>query len=708
MTSLTNIEAQQLKSMDFRNKNITDILLVLAEASGTSIIPDETVSGTASFHFTDSTIEESLALFLSTYKFYYTRNGNVFKVSRIQTSYNTDQNLVHMKAENVDIENLIKVLSQAIGITILYDPMPKTAITVDIQKLSPLKVLEILTRRLPEYTLEQKDSYYYIKQAAITQKNGFTSSETAITRTGDLYALSLEKGRFLELLADLFKKAGLEYSMLTKSDTILEGLYFSDRSFEGMLRLILEQGNADFVMHNGVYYILESQKQDTVNKLKQIKTISLVHMSAQDLPNLLPSELISGNNIKIDKNSNTVLLTGTDEEINPIINFIALVDRPLDGLQYTRFEIKYLKVKDLLAIIPPKMIPIAPMTIPESNSFIVLGSPEGLQTLKDYITIVDKKTEGYPVQLRYIKTEEMIKNLPPSISKEDIVDSGFPNLFFFTGSEEKRQLFLRELASVDRPKPQIRYELLVIQYLKSKELTTKRGTSFKPTSDGKSMNFLGDLSNILTLSFDVVNKFGYQFAANLSIQMGENIAQVFADTTLNGLTGQEIKFQNTDTSRYQQQEYDEATKKVIPTGVTKEITSGLIVTLNGWVSGDDMITMTVNATISKQNSSGDASTNTLPSTSERVINTQVRTPSGEPIVISGLIKEDTNKNTQKIPILGDIPLLGRLFRDEVESKEKTEIVIYIVPHLSRDGDTEADSSLQMERYYHTFVQGSVK
>jgi hypothetical protein len=53
----------------------------------------------------------------------------------------------------------------------------------------------------------------------------------------------------------------------------------------------------------------------------------------------------------------------------------------------------------------------------------------------------------------------------------------------------------------------------------------------------------------LLLSYDVVSKFGYQFATKLSIAMSENLAQVYADTTLNGLSGQEIKFQNTETTR---------------------------------------------------------------------------------------------------------------------------------------------------------------
>jgi type II secretory pathway component GspD/PulD (secretin) len=239
-----------------------------------------------------------------------------------------------------------------------------------------------------------------------------------------------------------------------------------------------------------------------------------------------------------------------------------------------------------------------------------------------------------------------------------------------------------------------------------------RGLQISPAAEDAeagAMSFLGNLSNVMNLSFDVVAQFGYQFAADLSVQLGDNTAEVYANTTLNGLSGQEIKFQNTDTYRYQEFEVDADTGNISRAGVTREITSGLIVTLNGWVSGDDMITISVNATVSKQNNNSASDSTALPSTSERVVHTQVRSPSGKPVVLSGLVKEDANKTVRKIPLLGDIPLLGRLFRDQSDTKEKTEIVIYIVPYLFRDNEDEGqDSSVKFERYYHSIVEGQGK
>ena len=118
-----------------------------------------------------------------------------------------------------------------------------------------------------------------------------------------------------------------------------------------------------------------------------------------------------------------------------------------------------------------------------------------------------------------------------------------------------------------------------------------------------------------------------------------------------------------------------------------------------------MITMSVNATVSKQNgdNGSNATATSLPSTSERVITTQVRSMSGEPVVISGLMKEDYSESDSGVPLLSKIPLLGKLFKHSSKSKEKTEIVIYIVPHLIQETGSLDNESLNLERYYQRFM-----
>jgi general secretion pathway protein D len=182
---------------------------------------------------------------------------------------------------------------------------------------------------------------------------------------------------------------------------------------------------------------------------------------------------------------------------------------------------------------------------------------------------------------------------------------------------------------------------------------------------------------------------------------------VLADTTLNGLSGEEIKFQNTTTNRYRDFEIDPDTGKQKSTGVTREITSGLIISMNGWTSGDGMITMKVSATVSRTGAATNNGQNP-PTTFEKVVQTNVRAPSGSPVVIGGLIQSHTDVTVSKVPVLGDIPLLGLLFRTKTETVSDTEFVIYIVPRLEDPERRARSDAERIASLYERFVRPSVE
>jgi type II secretory pathway component GspD/PulD (secretin) len=71
----------------------------------------------------------------------------------------------------------------------------------------------------------------------------------------------------------------------------------------------------------------------------------------------------------------------------------------------------------------------------------------------------------------------------------------------------------------------------------------------------------------------------------------------------------------------------------------------------------------------------------LPVLSTRNASTTVRVRDGETIVIGGLTLNQEQVTDQKIPILGDIPLLGNLFRSQSKSHVQTELVVFVTPHI---------------------------
>jgi general secretion pathway protein D len=70
-----------------------------------------------------------------------------------------------------------------------------------------------------------------------------------------------------------------------------------------------------------------------------------------------------------------------------------------------------------------------------------------------------------------------------------------------------------------------------------------------------------------------------------------------------------------------------------------------------------------------------------PNINKRSANTVVITPDGQPVVIGGLIASDKASNDSKIPLLGDIPLLGQLFKFSAKSSTKNDLLIFLTPHI---------------------------
>ena len=64
----------------------------------------------------------------------------------------------------------------------------------------------------------------------------------------------------------------------------------------------------------------------------------------------------------------------------------------------------------------------------------------------------------------------------------------------------------------------------------------------------------------------------------------------------------------------------------------------------------------------------------------------VRIKDGETLVIGGLMKENESKNVGKIPFLGDIPLIGVVFRSTSTQKQKSEMLIMLTPKILKDAE----------------------
>jgi len=361
---------------------------------------------------------------------------------------------------------------------------------------------------------------------------------------------------------------------------------------------------------------------------------------------------------------------------------------------WCKYKLNYLKADKFVSFVNKKVGSFEYVVLPDEFSVLFKVSEREDAEIRDLINHVDIKTETYLLTLKYITPAELIKFLPPSVDKNSIFVADDNSCVYFKGTEEAYKNVCKEISLCDRPVQRISYDLLILQYDESFDNQWNPNFKIEPVKLGDRNDLGFQLGSVLNLNLDVISTFGLKFAASLQASIEENDTQVFADTTLHGVSGKKINFQNTNTYRYRDNNIDPETGKPIFSGVTREIVSGIKIDILGRVSGDGMITSTVTASVTRQGVDTSASTGNPPPTTEKIVTTEVCGKSGEVVVLSGLIQNSESEIQSRTPVVSKIPILGNLFKKKEKIVEKSQMIIYLVPHLEssvEDGGFEIES-----------------
>jgi general secretion pathway protein D len=119
--------------------------------------------------------------------------------------------------------------------------------------------------------------------------------------------------------------------------------------------------------------------------------------------------------------------------------------------------------------------------------------------------------------------------------------------------------------------------------------------------------------------------------------------------------------------------------------------TGVNLTVRPTLNAQGLVVMEIAQDISNTVEGGSEVEGT-PAIFERSLSTEVVARSGETVLLGGLISDNVSNTVAKVPGLGDIPWLGRLFRSDTESTERTELVVMITPQVL-DENTRWDSVL---------------
>jgi len=141
------------------------------------------------------------------------------------------------------------------------------------------------------------------------------------------------------------------------------------------------------------------------------------------------------------------------------------------------------------------------------------------------------------------------------------------------------------------------------------------------------------------------------------------------------------------------------TGQILQSTVTPQaLTEGIVLSVTPQISADGIIQMSLNPTITER--TGVATSrlgDQVPIVSVRETDTLVRVRQGETIVIAGLMQDRTSNDTAKVPLLGDVPGVGGLFRRTEKKRTKTDLVILLTPTVMGPGEVAETTAREIQR-----------
>lgn len=603
------------ESYEFVDRDIHEILYALSLYTGISISADDTVSGKADFRCTGENFDAAFDAFLLRSRLYVEKEDKRWLVSRIHIQKNND--LFSLDAFDVTPMQLFEKMAIETGFCVTYDSLPLVKVSLHTGFCPAAEILKRITGLCMGFSIEkEQEKSFHVARLSNSQNQSMAGGKASFVERDGKWFVDVQNLPLSLVLEKFFSQAEKDFCFALGNDLKIMRASFRAGTFEEALSLLCLQGGAEYKVNDGLYFLFPAK-----NKNKFYDT----------------------------------------------------------GKRWQSLDLKFLKNSECISLISKRFPEVDCIAPDDRQRFFFLADEDKSEELKAFVGEVDRKSSARLVKLRYIRTEDFMAHLPPFLDKSLVSDSGQGDSFFFTGSEAACERLLKELPSIDRPVSRVRYDLLIMQY------QSTRGSEWNPKLKATRVS-LGDmnegavqLGNVLSLNLNVVGAFGLNFAGELQAAITESRARVFADTTLNGVSGKPINFQNTSTYRYRDNNLDPETGEPIYSGVTKEIISGLKLEVTGTVTGDGMITSRITASVSRQGTDLSTTTGNPPPTSEKVITTEVRVKSGEPVILSGLVQEEENENVSRIPFFSKIPLIGSLFRGKETSGEKTELVIYLLP-----------------------------
>jgi len=287
----------------------------------------------------------------------------------------------------------------------------------------------------------------------------------------------------------------------------------------------------------------------------------------------------------------------------------------------------------------------------ERNSLIVLANEDQYQNILETVKLLDVEKSQVFIQAKIV---EVNTNLAENIGLK----------YGFNGGAITANGLFSLAGNAGAPALAISSSLLGFL---NNETTTIVGDNVV-TSNDRAFQFDNGISKVFSLG------------AQLDLLKQNGAAQILSKPSVLSTNNKEasIYVGRTQSILTQSQQSTQGASNVLNNYSREDI--GITLKVKPRLSSNNKVSLEIETTI-EDIVPGSGATADRPTTTKRSVKTNAIVNHAETIILGGLIKSADGKSQTKVPILGDIPIIGRLFTSNGDSSSKVNVVIYITPYI---------------------------
>jgi len=576
---------------------------------------------------------------------------------------------VDLKFNNLNISDFIKMVAKVTGKNILIDGEIKGKINfvsntpIEKSELIPLATAILETKRM---TLVNKGSYYIVVKSATAPGEGVPVSSNVVSGDGTMKTVvfqltNVNAAVIRTKIKPLLHKSAKIISFKKNNLLAITAYPHTLKSIKALIDKIENK----------------QSKQTKIIHLQNARVKDIFSNIQSMAKALFPQDIISEKiSVMQDISSNAIILVGKQRNIQQLERYIQQLDLKGQGniqqmhvipLENSNVE----EMEKILSKIVPQMTgasnlaPGAPVgkggkPIPkaviasdiERNALIVLASAEQYQNIYDTVQKLDVEKAQVYIQAKIV---EVNTNLAENIG----LKYGFNG-----GSITSNGLF--SIAANAGASPLALSTSLLGFLNNSTTQIDQNGNAY--TTNERAFEFGQGISKVFSLG------------AQLDLLKQNGAAQILSKPSILSTNNKEasIYVGRTQSILTQAQQSTQGASSVINSYSREDI--GITLKVKPRLSSNNKVSLEIETTI-EDILPGSGTSADRPTTTKRSVKTTAIVNHAETIILGGLIKSSDGKSISKIPILGDIPIIGRLFTSKGNSASKVNVVIYITPYI---------------------------